>query len=186
MALFEDTSLLASLLLFLLLFPWRLRRLLAILCCYSTLGRHPVHSPRRCCAAQRVRLRGLSPRTVPADADNLPRHTWECRTVSLSCYIKHIFYVVYLVWSITPYDTRSNTPMITRIHINGIYFFCHMRLRPCSNGTGTEDNPLGWWKQHDHLFCVGCLRMSWYFWFDNPDHRRSPTENLRKFVLRIL
>ncbi len=42
------------------LFPWPLRRLLALLCCCSALGRRPAPSSRRCCAAQRVRLRGLS------------------------------------------------------------------------------------------------------------------------------
>jgi hypothetical protein len=36
-------------------FPWGLRRLGALLCCCSSLDRHPA-CPRRCCAAQRVRL----------------------------------------------------------------------------------------------------------------------------------
>ena len=39
---------------------------LSLLCCCSALGRHPAPSTRRCCAAQRVRLRGLSPRPIPA------------------------------------------------------------------------------------------------------------------------
>ena len=37
----------------------------------SALGRQPAPSPRRCCAAQRVRLRRLSPRPIPADVGNL-------------------------------------------------------------------------------------------------------------------
>jgi hypothetical protein len=37
-----------------------------LLCCCSALCIRPAPSPRRCCAAQRVRLRGLSPRPIPA------------------------------------------------------------------------------------------------------------------------
>ena len=39
-------------------------------------------------------------------------------------FIKHIAYLAYLVWSITPYDYRSNTPVITCIHIHGTYVLC--------------------------------------------------------------
>jgi hypothetical protein len=42
------------------------RSSLSLLFCFSALGRHPAPSTRRCCAAQRVRLQGLSPRPVPA------------------------------------------------------------------------------------------------------------------------
>jgi hypothetical protein len=56
------------------LFPWPLRRLLALLCCCSALGRRPAPSPRRCFAAPRVRLRGPSPRPIPG-VGNLPRQT---------------------------------------------------------------------------------------------------------------
>jgi hypothetical protein len=41
------------------------RHSLLLLCCCSALGRHPAPSTCRCCAAQRVRLRGLSPRPIP-------------------------------------------------------------------------------------------------------------------------
>jgi hypothetical protein len=41
------------------------RSSLSLLCCCSALGRHPAPSTRRCCAAHRVRLRGLSPRPIP-------------------------------------------------------------------------------------------------------------------------
>ena len=51
------------------------QEVLALLCCCTALDRHPAPSPRRCCAAQRVRLRGLSPRPIPAGVGNLPRHT---------------------------------------------------------------------------------------------------------------
>ena len=44
------------------------RSSLTLFCCCSALGRHPASSTRRCCAAQRVRLRGLSPRPIPAGA----------------------------------------------------------------------------------------------------------------------
>jgi hypothetical protein len=37
-----------------------------LLCCCSVLGRHSAPSTSHCCAAQRVRLRGLSPRPMPA------------------------------------------------------------------------------------------------------------------------
>ena len=37
-----------------------------LLCCCSVLGRHSAPSTSLCCAAQRVRLRGLSPRPMPA------------------------------------------------------------------------------------------------------------------------
>ncbi len=40
---------------------------LLLLYCCSALGRHSAPSTRRCCAAQRVRLRGLSPRPIPAE-----------------------------------------------------------------------------------------------------------------------
>ncbi len=45
------------------------RSSLTLLGCCSALGRHPAPSTRRCCAAQRVRLRGLSPRPIPAGAE---------------------------------------------------------------------------------------------------------------------
>jgi hypothetical protein len=54
----------ASLLLLCPLFPLPLRRLLALLCCCSALGRRPAPNTRRC-AAQRFRLRGLPPRPRP-------------------------------------------------------------------------------------------------------------------------
>ena len=41
------------------------RPALSLLCCCSALGRHPAPSTRRCCAAQRVRFQGLSPRPRP-------------------------------------------------------------------------------------------------------------------------
>jgi hypothetical protein len=43
---------------------------LSLLCCCSALGRHPAPSTRRCFAAQRVRLQGLSPRPIPAAVCN--------------------------------------------------------------------------------------------------------------------
>jgi hypothetical protein len=40
---------------------------LTIICCCSATGRHPASSStRRCCPDQLVRLRGLSPRPIPA------------------------------------------------------------------------------------------------------------------------
>jgi hypothetical protein len=42
------------------------RSSLSLLCCCPALGRHPAPSTRRCCSAQRVRLRGPSPKPIPA------------------------------------------------------------------------------------------------------------------------
>jgi hypothetical protein len=42
------------------------RSSLSLLCCCPSLGRYPAPSTRRCCAAHRFRLRGLSPRPIPA------------------------------------------------------------------------------------------------------------------------
>ena len=43
--------------------------------CARRRGTQPAPSTRRCCAAQCVRLRGLSPRPIPAGVGNLSRHT---------------------------------------------------------------------------------------------------------------
>ena len=50
------------------------RSSLSLLCCCSALGRHPAPSTRCCCAAQRVRLRGLSPRPIPAGVEQPSEH----------------------------------------------------------------------------------------------------------------
>ena len=55
------------------LFPWPLRRLPALLCCCSALGRHPRPAPAvAALLAQRVRLQELSPRPIPAGVGNSP------------------------------------------------------------------------------------------------------------------
>ena len=48
------------------------RSSLLLLCCCSAFVRRPAPSTRRCCAAQRVRLRGLSPIPVPATFRGTP------------------------------------------------------------------------------------------------------------------